>query len=153
MEIKWSMPPIEKIYEAYSAIADDRIKIDENLAIVESSDYAKKYIVSWAGDKYISNDNASYWQGYYGYPVIAVLMLQDRLEYDNAVCKLFSKINWKNINKQYNNKYSKAVEFILTRFEDDGIVLSKIKTDVERIYEQLSTLRLNWVKSSTRPPS
>lgn len=41
------LPPIEKIHEAYSAIADDRVKMLENKAEVESSDYQKKYLVTW----------------------------------------------------------------------------------------------------------
>ena len=68
------LPPIEKIYEAYSAIADNRIALHENYAAVLSSDKSKEYTVGWNGNVYTSDDNATYWQGYAGYPVIAVLM-------------------------------------------------------------------------------
>ncbi len=57
-------PPIEKILEAYTAIADGHVKLENDQALVTSS-----------------NDNASYWQGYLGYPGIAVLMLQGKLPY------------------------------------------------------------------------
>ena len=57
------MPPIEKIYEAYSAIADNRVVLKENSASVYSSDRSKEYKVTWKEGLYISNDNASYWQG------------------------------------------------------------------------------------------
>ena len=74
--------PIEKIYEAYTAIADDRITMHEDHAEVFSSDRSKSYTVSWKDNAYSSDDSATYWQGYPGYPVIAVLMLQGRLLYD-----------------------------------------------------------------------
>lgn len=68
------LPPIEKIPEAYSAIADHRIEMSENSAVVDSSDKTKRYTVTWNDDLYTSNDNASIWQGYAGYPMIAVLI-------------------------------------------------------------------------------
>ena len=37
------LPPIAKVYEAYSALADDRIVVKEQEALVDSSDYAKTY--------------------------------------------------------------------------------------------------------------
>ena len=39
------LPPIEKIYEAYSALADNRIHMEETSAKVVSSDGAKSYKV------------------------------------------------------------------------------------------------------------
>lgn len=35
------IPPIAKIYEAYSCIADNRIEMKENMATVHSSDNKK----------------------------------------------------------------------------------------------------------------
>ena len=71
------LPPVEKIYEAWSAVADGRVAIDEaaRKATVVSSDRTREYTVSWSddGSVYTSNDNATYWRGYAGYPVIAVM--------------------------------------------------------------------------------
>ena len=39
------LPPIEKIYEAYSALADRRINIESNMAYVASSNGKKSYKV------------------------------------------------------------------------------------------------------------
>ena len=44
------LPPIEKIYEAYSALADQRVSMGEGTAAVTSSDGAKKYRVEWQDD-------------------------------------------------------------------------------------------------------
>ena len=40
---------IEKVYEAYSAIADERVKLSagESSSVVESSDRQKTYTVTW----------------------------------------------------------------------------------------------------------
>ena len=56
------LPPIEKIPEAYSAIADGRVTIQGDQAIVYSSDRTKSYTVNWSDGVYSSNDNALYWQ-------------------------------------------------------------------------------------------
>ena len=72
----WKMPPIEKIPEAYSAVADGRVQMQEYSAGVTSSDGAKTYRVTWNDDEaYASDDNGSKWQGYSGYPILAVLLL------------------------------------------------------------------------------
>ena len=66
-------PPIEKILEAYTAIAEGHVKLENDQALVTSSNEAKTYTVTFHDNTYTSNDNASYWQGYLGYPGIAVL--------------------------------------------------------------------------------
>lgn len=77
------LPPIEKIYEAWSALADRRVEEDsgseaeceakntenwtasQGAAYVFSSDGSKVYRVTWKHAVYTSNGNASYWQGYF----------------------------------------------------------------------------------------
>ena len=54
------LPPIEKIYEAYSALADDRINIEGNMAYVGSSNGKKSYKVEWEGDTYSSTITRHY---------------------------------------------------------------------------------------------
>jgi len=55
------MPPREKIHEALSAVADNRVTINGNQAEVISSDHTKKYLVTWDNNVYSANDNATFW--------------------------------------------------------------------------------------------
>lgn len=89
------MPPIEKVYEAYSAIADERIIMHDTYALVKSSDGKKTYEVDWKDNVYSSSDNATYWQGYPGYPVLAVLMLQGKLPYHKENAEKMKNVPWK----------------------------------------------------------
>ena len=85
---KWNMPPIAKVYEALSAVADGRVKLTgETTAEVLSSERDKTYTVKWSGGErsITSNDNATRWQGYIGYPIIAVLLETGRIPYDRAM--------------------------------------------------------------------
>ena len=79
------MPPIQKIYEAYTVLADDRFDLSPDELRVRSSDGSKEYTVIKDGDTYRANDNGTYWQGYPGYPVIAALLLDGALPYDADV--------------------------------------------------------------------
>ena len=85
------MPPKVKIYEALSAVGDKRVHIgDQQTAEVVSSSGTKSYTVGWSEDlrQFNSNDNASYWQGYTGYPIIAVLYLLGELDYSDDTARL-----------------------------------------------------------------
>ena len=132
-------PPIEKVFEAWTALADHRIEMHEGYADVSSSDGEKAYVVKYSGDKYASDDNATYWQGYPGYPVIAVLMLQGKLPYDEQEALLWENINWTQLNKKFKNNYAKAVEEVAL---ERGIDLKKSLSAAEQVMETLKQLPL-----------
>lgn len=119
------LPPIEKIYEAYSAIADSRVTLGENEAHVRSSNAAKEYIVTWDGDIYTSTDNATYWQGYAGYPVLAVLLLQGRLPLDRVLADQFSGIDWHTLNERHKRDYAAVAHVAM---EQNGISAEAAQT-------------------------
>ena len=106
------LPPIEKIYEAWSAIEDGRITLldDGTQAVVTSSDGAKSYrVVRQIEDGkiiYRSNDKATYWQGYPGYPVIAMLMMEKQLALDLTVAGWFAGVNWHEVNMAHKSDYA-----------------------------------------------
>lgn len=103
-------PPLQKVYEAWSALADGRVEMGEDEATVTSSNGTKHYTVSWSEDTYSSNDNASYWQGYAGYPVLAVLMKQGKLPLAEGLIPRFARIDWNALNKKHKRDYAAAAE-------------------------------------------
>lgn len=103
------LPPVQKVYEAFSALADDRFDLAPSELKVHSSDGTKEYTVTWDDDgHYRSNDNATYWQGYAGYPVIVALLLQGRLPLDETVASWFAGIPWKRLNDAHKRDYDAA---------------------------------------------
>ncbi|MDO4193389.1 MAG: hypothetical protein Q4D46_01260 [Erysipelotrichaceae bacterium] len=134
------LPPSEKVYEAFSAIGDERVEMHEDHAIIRSSDASKQYTVEWDGDKYTSDDSATFWQGYPGYPVIAVLMLQGRLSMDEDVCRKMKGIAWKSINDAHKRDYSAALSEVMNDLEACGTDTSDIRKLADIVNEQLALL-------------
>lgn len=138
--------PIEKVPEAWTAIADNRVKLiegygqDSGSAIVESSDGDKSYTVTWreGGQIFTSTDSATYWQGYPGYPVIAVLMLLGRLSYDKELAAKFAGIEWKKVNTKFRNDYSKALKYVEEERNIDAEAVALASTQVLNELKALS---------------
>jgi len=145
--MNWKLPPIEKVYEAFSVLADSRYEIlSEGKAKVTSSAGDKHYSVSWTIDNeqniiINSNDNASRWQGYTGYPIIAILMILNRIKYDKEIIGHFKSINWNDLNKKHKNNYARVVDLILSELDSKTAV--NIRNEADRIYSQVRTLKLS----------
>lgn len=143
------MPPMEKAYEAYSAIADKRIELHEDYALVDSSDHSRYYEVSWNKDTYASSDNATYWQGYAGYPVIAVLILQCRLpKLNEEYLPEMADIPWKQLNEEHKRDYAAAAGEVLAHKPH----AAEIKAAAEVLYEALSKLDLTLKRGHVKHP-
>lgn len=149
---KWKLPPRAKIYEALSAVADGRVRfVNQTAAEVTSSSRDKTYTVTWNEDltQITSNDNASRWQGYLGYPIIAVLMKTGKISYHPDIAHYFSGIPWKTINRQFRNNYDKAVESVLDQLKDQGIDTQAAREEVDRISDQIGRLCLEKLRIRT----
>ena len=133
------LPPKEKVYEAWTAIVDNRVSLHNGYAQVKSSDDTKQYTIRFDGDQYASDDNATYWQGYPGYPVVAVLMLQGRLPFDREEAMKWKDVNWKSVNTRFKNRYAEAVAFIA---KERGIDLAQSDKAVENVMKALEKLNL-----------
>ncbi|MDE6793950.1 MAG: hypothetical protein K2J63_01435 [Muribaculaceae bacterium] len=139
--------PIEKVPEAWTAIADNRVKLvegygqDSGSAIIESSDGDKAYTVTWreGGQIFTSTDPATYWQGYPGYPVIAVLMLLGRLSYNKELAAKFAGVEWKRVNTKFRNDYSKALKYVE---EERGIDAEAVISASTEVLNELKSLAL-----------
>lgn len=147
------LPPLEKVYEAWSALADGRVSMcaDERRATVASSNGQKEYTVAWDADGrvYSSNDNATYWQGYAGYPVLAVLMEQGRLPLDHAAAEGFAGVNWTELNERFKRNYAAAVAHVVTERNLDA---ARLDAAAHTVMNALAALDLTIKRGSTRPP-
>jgi hypothetical protein len=151
----WKTPPKAKIYEALGALGDGRVTITSTTtAEVISSSRDKKYIVQWSEDEkgITANDNASYWQGYMGYPIIAVLMLRGKLRYDKSVAYLLSEVQWKSLNARFRNNYDKAIETVLNSIEESKGQKTKVVEEVDRIMRDISSIKLKRLPIRKQPP-
>lgn len=143
------LPPIQKILEAYTAIVDNHVHLTAEQAEVTSSNEAKNYTVIWDNDVYRSNDNATYWQGYAGYPVIAVLMLQGKLPYDQKLAENFKAVDWNTINKKYKRNYGEAAAEVI---KEKGLKENEVMAELGAVYEDLKKLPIIIKRGSLRPP-
>jgi len=142
---QWKMPPIAKVYEALSAVADGRVRtVGAERAEVVSSSGDKVYTVTWSADgrRFSANDNASTWQGYTGYPIIAVLLATGRIPFDRAVAEPLAGVPWHDLNARFKRDYDAAVESVLQEIDDRGGDHTAIKQAVEEIYRALAGLEL-----------
>lgn len=138
------LPPIEKIPEAYTAIEDDRVTIFDDYANVKSSNNEKEYLIKWKDNVYYSNDNSTYWQGYVGYPVIAVLMLQNKLSLNREIAKYFKNINWNQLNKNNKRNYHESLMQVLEGVTEEDI--KKIYDEINRVYEEIKSMDIELTK-------
>lgn len=145
------LPPIEKIPEAFSVLADERITVYADYAEVISSNGTKQYSVLFQGQTYASNDSATYWQGYPGYPILATWMKQGILSYPKHMIPYFKDIDWNSINKKHKRNYAAACEEVLDELHRQGADIPTIKQAIQTIYEQLSTLSYE-IKRNTKKP-
>ena len=144
------MPPIEKVYEAWSAIADERVelKTDAGEACVTSSDGSKHYTICWQDTHYTSNDRATYWAGYPGYPVLAVWMKQGILPLNEEMAGQFRGIDWNELNRQYRRNYAKAAAFVM---EQNHLDAEKARQEAQRVMDVLKDLNLTTGRGKGKP--
>jgi hypothetical protein len=152
---EWKLPPKAKVYEAMSAVAGGRVRIvSGNKARVLSSDGTREYTVTWDDDgrRYTSNDNASYWQGYAGYPIIAVLLATGTIDYDPATARPLAGVPWKRVNDRFRRDYEAAVAAVVRDMEAQGADGAAMAAEADRIYEQFTALKLERGPRKRPPP-
>jgi hypothetical protein len=139
----WEMPPLSKVYEALGAVGDGRVRIlDDANAQVSSSEGDKTYTVFIAegGRAIAADDNASRWQGYLGYPAIAVLLLRGILKAPANVSDALADIPWKEINRRNRNDYSKTLAEVSRIVEQSGHDPDAVAAEAQAVLEALREL-------------
>lgn len=148
------MPPIIKVYEAFGALADGRVRLaDECHASVVSSDRTKTYKVEISSDgrTISSDDNGSYWQGYLGYPAIAVMLRRGLCPVREEAINALSGIPWKELNRRFRNDYSRTIDEVMRRAQQHGLDPDIIKTEGEAALRRLrdfAPLRGSWRRAA-----
>lgn len=150
--MKWKHPPKPKIYEALGTLADGRVELNGDIAKVFSSSRNKFYEVQYdpAENAIMANDNASYWQGYLGYPAIAMLFKLGILEYKPELASLLKGIAWKDLNQKFKNNFEKTVAYIEESMSDED--REKLHTYISQIDKDLKKLKLSLLGSKIKPP-
>lgn len=141
---EWKLPPMAKAYEALGAVADGRVRVvGPAEAQVTSSDGDRVYTVSWTEDhrELTSNDNASYWQGYAGYPVIAVLLATGVIDYDPEIAQALAGVPWKRLNDRHKRDYDAAVEEVLRDIAARGGDRAAVAAQAEAVHRRLAALK------------
>ena len=151
----WKMPPLIKVYEALGAIGDGRVRIeDERRATVTSSDGSKAYEVETSADgrEIASNDNASYWQGYVGYPAIAALIARGFYRPPANVTDALAGVPWKDLNRKYKNDWAKTLADVERELDQAGHDPDAVRSEAESVLSFLLALKPVRGKR-TRPPT
>lgn len=168
----WQLPPKFKIYEALGAVADNRIEIVSSIQTQSelfesetSSDIITAHQFSSSKNKYytisynsktqeiMSNDNATWYIGYLGYPALSLLLYLDVIVYDKSVLNYFSQIPFKDINQKYNNDFAKAKVEIDQLLTGRGLNLTYFENVSDVIYQQLENLKLKQLGPKIKPPN
>jgi hypothetical protein len=138
------MPPLIKFYEALGALGDGRCELAKpDVALVRSSSGDRTYRVEIGdgGRELSSSDNASYWQGYLGYPAIAALLRRGTLKVDPLAAQALAGIPWHNLNKHFKHDYEKVLAEVENRLAASGHDPSRVRTAVNALVEALGELR------------
>lgn len=126
----------------------------DNRAEVWSSDRSKRYTVTWSldGSSFGANDNASFFQGYVGYPIIAVMLKLDILPFREDLCSVLRDVPWKAINKIHKNNFALAVAAVLNERLPDANERQAIDAYIDEVFDKLVSLELSRERPVGRPP-
>ena len=139
----WKLPPEIKVLEALGAIADGRVHLTSDGARVASSDGTREYTVRFDKERWAigSTDNGSVFRGYYGYPIIAFLMLKGYLPFWKELSEALKGIPWRELNERY-KRYWKVERLIMERLKEKGFDEKEVKEYIKRVLGKLKELKL-----------
>ena len=100
-----------------------------------------------------ANDNASYWQGYVGYPIVAVLLALDRLHADGDAVTAMAGVAWHDLNRRFKRDYEAAIAQVLGELATRGGDPALVEREVAAVLTQLSALDLRREGRGRRPPT
>ncbi len=148
---EWKLPPEIKVLEALGAIGDGRIEETEFGARVVSSDGTRTYTVRFdeEGWRVGSTDNGSVYRGYYGYPIVALLMLKGYLPLRRDLAEALRGIPWRKLNERY-KRYWVVERIVLDRLKERGYDQSEVKEYIKTVLQKLKELKLGRLELGQR---
>ncbi len=81
--------------------------------------------------------------------MIAVLMLQGKLPYDQKLAENFKAVDWNTINKKYKRNYEEAATEVI---KEKGLKENEVMAELGAVYEDLKKLPIIIKRGSLRPP-
>lgn len=151
----WKQPHISKVYEALSAIADERIELcGENEAKCTSTSRGKFYTINYdpKSNSIMSNDNSAFYTDNLSYPMIAILMLKGIVDYDKELLSPLKDIAWKDINQKYKDDFDLGLDYYFTNLFPKDLDLNIFKNKVKSIFDFVCTLKINHLGKKIQPP-
>lgn len=146
------LPPIAKVYEAWSAVADGRVKLhpDERRATVTSSNGEKEYTVSWDEDgaAYSSTTTPRTGRATRATPS-SPCSWSGRLPLDRAAAEAFAHVDWTYLNERFKRDYAAAVAHVVAA---RGLDADRVEAAAQTAYDALAALDLAVKRGSVRPP-
>ncbi len=149
----WKNPHISRIYEALTAIADNRIEINGNRAKCYEFGNDRVYDIQYdpVNGSVMSNDNAAFYTYSLSYPIIAYLMSIGKIPYQKKLLEIFKNVCWKDINQHFKNNYDKSIRFVLEGFKKEGQDIDFIKMEIKGIYDFTCNLQIKTLGKLQRP--
>lgn len=150
----WKKPHISKIYEALTAVADDRFEIKGNKAKCYSSSGEKFYDIEYdpINGGIMSNDNTAYFTYSLSYPMIGYLMLINKIPYEKKLLEILKDICWKDINQKFKNDYDKSIKLVLGELKSEGQNVDFIRDEIKKIHDFTCSLQIKTLGKLQRPP-
>ena len=150
----WEIPPLIKVYEALGCLGDERMEMVDGVVKVFSSSKNKTYGV-WFDEKsgaIMTNDNGSFWQGYLGYPAIALLMTKKILSFDKKWGKALEEIDWKGINTRNKNDWNKTLVEVDKIVKKRGFDPKKLRIFCEKVVDEIEDKKFLKLGKRKKPP-
>lgn len=155
MSQPYNVPHISKVYEALTAIADNRFELISNTELkLYSSSRGKYYTVTYdpTTQQIMSNDNTAYYTHSVSYPMLTLLMLRGDLPYDPTLLKPLSNIIWKDIMTKHKNDYDAGIAEVLSSLNNKGVGIESLQSKISVIYELSCKLHLSPLGKRIPPP-
>lgn len=146
------LPPRIKRYEALGSIADWRTKTEDWEYRVYSSSWNKYYGVEYnpTHNSIMTNDNATFYKWYLGYPALCYLLEEWILNYNPEQAKLVAWIYRKKLNTDMKYDFDAVIKHLQETIEADRKSFDEY---VDACEKELQLLQLTQLWKKKKPPT